>query len=252
MFLKLPEASCSEKRGRYFWCNRTMCECSAELHQRGWNGPGLGSIFTIPSNLCPLSYTIGNCTVSIKFRSCLIHWHVSLYEINSLRMPPELSNDGVLEDVKKCAEILKDLEFRWSGAKRSRAIIEQLLLHHGNTAAHVTSVNHDSNDAIPPPKVLRGSKRPFDDFEDTVSSAPENENLVWGDVPGSEIFHFDPLDPFLFTSWNGWKNAQCIKTCGLKRRCLTSISGWIWRSWYAVAHAVPQRPRRPLSGDTWL
>ena len=45
-------------------------------------------------------------------------------------MPCSQHNAETIQDVERCTTVLKDLEPRWSGARRSRVIIENLLLEH--------------------------------------------------------------------------------------------------------------------------
>ncbi|OHF02882.1 hypothetical protein CORC01_01640 [Colletotrichum orchidophilum] len=61
--------------------------------------------------------------------------YLTLSGIILLRVPLDRSSQVILEDAEKCAKSLKDLEPRWSGAKRSREIIEQLLVRRRNEIA---------------------------------------------------------------------------------------------------------------------
>ncbi|KAH8668463.1 fungal-specific transcription factor domain-containing protein [Xylariales sp. PMI_506] len=87
--------------------------------------------------------------------------------------------DQVLPDVEKCVGFLKDLEMTWSGAARSRAIIEQLL-HNPGRSAEATAA------------ALR--YRPQTDFEST-------EVLSWVQLPGSELFTFGQSSADLLNAW---------------------------------------------------
>jgi hypothetical protein len=114
-------------------------------------------------------------------------------------MPPSHYNPEVLDDVGKCVAFLQDVEVRWSGAKRSRDIIEQLLQHQRSKLALGRNAGQ-SQSSVSPARAKRNiNKRTLDDFE--VKNTPRaGENLLWGEIPGSELFPFDPLDPVLFSS----------------------------------------------------
>ncbi|KAK2764158.1 hypothetical protein CKAH01_15835 [Colletotrichum kahawae] len=126
----------------------------------------------------------------------------SLLNLYRLRMPSTHSSPEVLEDVKKCVSFLKDVEVRWSGAKRSRIIIEQLLQHQRNKLALERNSCQSQASLSPAQSKRNTNKRTLDDFEGTNTPRPGGENFLWGEIPGSELFPFDPLDPVLFSSWD--------------------------------------------------
>lgn len=115
-------------------------------------------------------------------------------------MPPSHCKPENFDVVEKCITFLKDMEIRWSGAKRSRVIIEQLLQHQRSRLAVERNTSHSQSDVSPAQTKRNNNKRRLDDFE--VTDTPRaGENLLWGEIPSSELFPFDPLDPVLFSSW---------------------------------------------------
>lgn len=113
---------------------------------------------------------------------------------NSLRVPSSHSNKRVLDDVGKCIAFLKDMEVRWSGAKQSRIIIEQLLQHQRNKLAPEHSASQSQSSVSPAQARSNINKRTLDDLE--------GSNSMWGDISGSDLFPFNPLDSALFASWH--------------------------------------------------
>jgi hypothetical protein len=82
-------------------------------------------------------------------------------------------------DVEKCVSFLTDLEMTWSGAGKSRAIIEQLLRDpRRGTASSSEMVN----------------KRSFAEFDDT-------EVFSWDQLPGSELFTYEASGADLLNEW---------------------------------------------------
>ncbi|KAH9233218.1 hypothetical protein K456DRAFT_1911426 [Colletotrichum gloeosporioides 23] len=128
--------------------------------------------------------------------------YMTLSGIVLLRMPSSHSNPEVLDDVKKCVSFLKDVEVRWSGAKRSRVIIEQLLQHQRSKLALEHNTCQSQTSISPVQSKRNTNKRTLDDFEGTNTPRTGGENFLWGEIPGSELFPFDPLDPVLFSSWD--------------------------------------------------
>lgn len=115
-------------------------------------------------------------------------------------MPSSHCSPEVLDDVEKCIAFLKDVEIRWSGAKRSRIIIEQLLQHQRRKLALERNAGQSQSGVSPAPAKRNSNKRTLDDFE--ITNAPRaGENSLWDEIPGSELFPFDPLDPALFTQF---------------------------------------------------
>lgn len=109
-------------------------------------------------------------------------------------MPSSHCRPEFLDDVGKCVAFLKDMEVRWSGAKRSRIIIEQLLQHKRSKLAVQRDTNQSQPDVSPAEPKRNNNKRKLDDFQ-------TGNAFLWGEVPGSELFSFDPLDPVLFSPW---------------------------------------------------
>jgi hypothetical protein len=73
-----------------------------------------------------------------------------------LRIPAKLYGDRrIIDDIQKCITLLADLESRWSGAGRSRAIIERLLaereaqMDSQNETSTNPSALQTTNNAIP-------------------------------------------------------------------------------------------------------
>ncbi|KAF0331895.1 fungal specific transcription factor domain-containing protein [Colletotrichum asianum] len=128
--------------------------------------------------------------------------YMTLSGIVLLRMPSSHSNPEVLDDVKKCVSFLKDVEVRWSGAKRSRVIIEQLLQHQRSKLALEHNTRQSQTSISPVQSKRNTNKRTLDDFEGRNTPRTGGENFLWGEIPGSELFPFDPLDPVLFSSWD--------------------------------------------------
>lgn len=116
------------------------------------------------------------------------------HDENSLRVPSSHSSLRLLDDVGKCIAFLKDMEVRWSGAKRSRLIIEKLLQHQRIKLAPEHNDNQSQSSISPAQERSNINKRTLDDLEDT--------NTMWGEQSESDLFPFNPLDPVLFASWH--------------------------------------------------
>lgn len=120
-------------------------------------------------------------------------------------MPTPEPNAQTIPEVERCVRFLKDLELRWSGARRSRAIIEQLLAENRRKAAAAAAAprgeqgyyRNGVDGEVPGPGAGIGSKRSFEEFEGVGE-----EPLFWHQIPGSELFGFESVDPGLF-SWSG-------------------------------------------------
>lgn len=115
-------------------------------------------------------------------------------------MPSSHCKPEVLDDVEKCVAFLKDVEVRWSGAKRSRIIIEQLLQHQRSKLAVERNASQSRSDVSPAQPKRNNKKRRLGDFE--VTDSPRaGESSLWGEILSSKLFPFDPLGPVLFSSW---------------------------------------------------
>lgn len=116
-------------------------------------------------------------------------------------MPSSHCKPEVIDDVEKCVAFLKDMEVRWSGAKRGRVIIEQLLQHQRSKLTVERNVSQSRSDVSATQTKRNNNKMRLDDFE--VTNTPRaGENFLWGEIPNSDLFPFDPLDPVLFSSWD--------------------------------------------------
>lgn len=116
-------------------------------------------------------------------------------------MPSSHCKPEVLDDVEKCIAFLKDMEVRWSGAKRSRVIIEQLLQYQRSRLAVERNTSQSQSDVSPAQAKRNNKKRRLDDFQ--VTNTPRaGASFLWGEIPSSELFPFDPLDPVLSSSWD--------------------------------------------------
>lgn len=108
-----------------------MRKCGANVHSRSGYYTRPGADFTLSGPVGSLHDAFRYCAVSrmhLRVPECISLIADLCYE-NSLRMPSSHCKPEVLDDVDKCVTFLKDMEIRWSGAKRSRVIIEQLLQH---------------------------------------------------------------------------------------------------------------------------
>ncbi|KAK0373625.1 hypothetical protein CLIM01_08996 [Colletotrichum limetticola] len=147
-------------------------------------------------DLVPASHHLAIC----------IHY-LTLSGIILLRVPIDRSNPALLEDAEKCARSLKDLEPRWSGAKRSREIIEKLLDRRRSEIAGDSLTCRGNEGRNSPENARRADKRPFADVEVASSSLVDVASGIWnpsttGSMP--ETTHYDGcMDPMLFASWSG-------------------------------------------------
>lgn len=119
-------------------------------------------------------------------------------------MPTPEPNAQIIPEVERCVRFLKDLELRWSGARRSRTIIEQLLAENRRKAAAAAAPRGEQgyhrNGAegnVSGHGAGVAGKRSFEEFEGVAE-----EPLFWHQIPGSELFGFESVDPGLFT-WSG-------------------------------------------------
>ncbi|KAK7447991.1 hypothetical protein Landi51_06794 [Colletotrichum acutatum] len=145
-------------------------------------------------DLVPASHHLAIC----------IHY-LTLSGIILLRVPIDLSNPALLEDAEKCARSLKDLEPRWSGASRSREIIEQLLVRRRSEMAEDSPTRRGNEDRYSPENARRANKRPFADVEVASSFLVDAASGIRDPrTTGSETMHYDGcMDPVLFASWKG-------------------------------------------------
>ncbi|KZL75151.1 transcriptional regulatory protein [Colletotrichum tofieldiae] len=127
--------------------------------------------------------------------------YLTISGIVLLRIPLDRTNNEIFRDVERCAASLKDLEPRWSGASRSRAIIEQLLLHRRTEIIGVPGGSNGNTDDIPTtPSSSRVQKRKLADFDNSLSSSTGNDHLLGsGSIP--ESLEYNHLDTLLFPSW---------------------------------------------------
>lgn len=157
-------------------------------------------------------FTILRCRVS----SCKLEPKCDIYPCHigrkclqgfncSLRVPIDRSNPALLEDAEKCARSLKDLEPRWSGAKRSREIIEKLLVRRRSEIAGDSPTCRGNGGRHSPENARRANKRPFADVEVASSFLVDVASGAWNpSTTGSETTHYDGcMDPMLFASWTG-------------------------------------------------
>lgn len=115
----------------------------------------------------------------------------------------------VIADVEKCAGFLKDLEQRWTGAARSRVIVEKLLSDYRNPA---TRPDLQSNN---PSRLAENSggfqennrwaestdRRGFNLFEETSALDAGAEDFYFDQTLGSELFAFENPDSGLAGPW---------------------------------------------------
>ncbi|KAL4409672.1 hypothetical protein CABS03_09511 [Colletotrichum abscissum] len=147
-------------------------------------------------DLVPASHHLAIC----------IHY-LTLSGIILLRVPIDRSNPALLEDAEKCARSLKDIEPRWSGAKRSREIIEKLLVRRRSEIAGDSPTCRGNESRHSPENARRANKRPFADVEVASSSLVDVASGIWNPSTTSsmpETTHYDGcMDPMLFASWTG-------------------------------------------------
>ncbi|KAK1635549.1 fungal-specific transcription factor domain-containing protein [Colletotrichum phormii] len=131
--------------------------------------------------------------------------YLMLSGIILLRVPLDRSNAALLEDAEKCAQSLKDLEPRWSGAKRSREIIEQLLVRRRSEIAGDSPAYRHNEGRVSPEDARKTNKRPFADVEAVSSSLVDVVSGTWNPSTTSSgaTQHDGCMDPMLFASWIG-------------------------------------------------
>ncbi|UQC90020.1 uncharacterized protein CLUP02_15551 [Colletotrichum lupini] len=151
-------------------------------------------------DLVPASHHLAIC----------IHY-LMLSGIILLRVPIDRSNPALLEDAEKCARSLKDLEPRWSGAQRSREIIEKLLVRRRSEIAGDSLTYRGNEGRHSTENSRRANKRPFADVEVASSSLVDVASGIWNPSTTDsmpETTNYDGcMDPMLFAScvevWQG-------------------------------------------------
>ena len=86
---------------------------------------------------------------------------------------------GIIGDAEKCVGYLHNLEFHWSGASRSRAIIEHLIAE-SRLPQHTIMPNREMG--TPPEQRLPGlgNNRLFTEIDG--DGGLQMEDVLWGDV----------------------------------------------------------------------
>ncbi|KZL87105.1 zn 2cys6 transcription factor [Colletotrichum incanum] len=144
-------------------------------------------------DLVPSSHHLAMCVHYLTISGILL-----------LRIPLDRTNNEIFDDVERCAASLKDLEPRWSGASRSRAIIEQLLLHRRTEFFGVPDKSNGNTDCTPTtPGISRAHKRKAADFDNALSPSTGNSHDLLGSGSIPESHEFNHLDTVLFPSWAG-------------------------------------------------
>ncbi|KXH32904.1 hypothetical protein CSIM01_07531 [Colletotrichum simmondsii] len=127
--------------------------------------------------------------------------------IHYLTLSGIILNPALLEDAEKCARSLKDLEPRWSGARRSGEIIEKLLVRRRSEIAGDSPTCRGNEGRNSPENARRANKRPFADVEAASSSLVNVASGIWNPSTTSSMSETTPydgcMDPMLFASWTG-------------------------------------------------
>lgn len=129
-----------------------------------------------------------------------------------LRLPSDCSQAETIADVQKCAGFLKDLEQRWSGAARSRAIIERLLADYCSESFGAADAQQQSTATLDLPVLFDGAmsagsgvaqagKRTFGDLDAGTALDLGDDDMYMSQVLGSELFAFENMDPGLMGPW---------------------------------------------------
>jgi hypothetical protein len=101
-------------------------------------------------------------------------------------MAPGSQDAETVADAEKCVRFLQNLECRWSGASRSRAIIKNLLKDYcekESMAAHPST-----NDDMMSTRLFGQNKRTFAEFQ---GSSDDQAGALWQDMSWSEMLSFD-------------------------------------------------------------
>lgn len=110
-------------------------------------------------------------------------------------MSSSLQSEDVIGDIEKCIQFLTNLEQRWSGASRSRVIIEQLLAlhrhHYSSTSVEQAQVGRDYSST--------SSKRKLPDFE-SEDNLFLDDSMFWQGMPGSDLLEMDLSDLMSFNA----------------------------------------------------
>ncbi|KAH6691479.1 fungal-specific transcription factor domain-containing protein [Plectosphaerella plurivora] len=133
--------------------------------------------------------------------------YLTLSGVVLLRLPPENTQADVIADVERCAGFLKHLEQRWSGAARSRAIVEKLLADYRDAAASGRSGSHRvgfPQGALSGQNLASSGKRTFTVFDEQTPSLElggDVFDLNMNSMLGFELFQFDGAEPGLLGPW---------------------------------------------------
>jgi hypothetical protein len=109
--------------------------------------------------------------------------------------------------VDQCINLLKNLEQRWSGAGRSRIIVEQLLAsyrrHYESEGIGLSIDSLSASNAK-----SSGNKRKVDDAnlgkdsfgsnDNTNHNTSDNDNILWQHAPGLDLMGVDLSDLMTF------------------------------------------------------
>ncbi|KAK6366321.1 hypothetical protein LTS17_010827 [Exophiala oligosperma] len=125
--------------------------------------------------------------------------YLTLSGIMLIRIPSSQPRHEIIEDVEKCVSFLKGLEARWSGASRSRSIIERLLENY----RHRTSTEgYQEGDLLQQSRVGQGYKRTFTDFMGVDLGETVDESVLWHQLAGPELFMWEGNDPGGLSLWD--------------------------------------------------
>lgn len=101
--------------------------------------------------------------------------------------------------MEKCVSFLRGLEARWSGASRSRSIIERLLEKYRN---HTTAEGYQEGDLIQQSRLGTGNKRTFTDFMGGDFGETVDESVIWHQLAGPELFMWEGNDSGVLGLWD--------------------------------------------------
>jgi hypothetical protein len=104
-------------------------------------------------------------------------------------MCASLHDQDILLDVLKCIKFLSNLEQRWSGASRSRVIIEQLLDSYRNRRSR-DGVAPGVQDPTATGRPSNANKRKLNDI-DLDHALFDGDNTHWQQASNWELFGFD-------------------------------------------------------------
>lgn len=122
-----------------------------------------------------------------------------------LRLPSDQPQNEIISDVEKCSGFLKSLEQRWSGAARSRAIVEKLLEDYRNNPTALSSQTTRQGDETSSIQneswVASAGKRPFEPFSDNVPTESVDDDFYFNQLLGTELFAFENANTGLMGPW---------------------------------------------------